>query len=362
MDKFNIAFSGILTHSGGYSELTRNVAEILAEHDYLRRLDIRDVATFQPLPLETFCSANFLQIKNKLADAKPFYDAPNTVIQFVPPFMMIPADTLNVGITMFETRVPDKWFDNLKHVKYLLLHDAFQRDLFARPGCPKIIPWEPWVSDPMDFPPPISLEIVPGNKFFLTVGVARVHKNHSKIIEAFKDFRKGNPEYYLVIKSITEDKEYDDYRDQLDDDHIIVIPGPYSVAAMNALYVNCAAYVSASMCEGLDMPAIKAAKCGKPVLMGRHTGHIDWMPADMSELKTTPIDLSLLPHVHPRYREGKMPGYDTTTTELLKHMHLMTDSPNMYKADLRERFTRKRCEESLVKALATIKCGEEIKK
>ena len=353
MKDIKFTFSSLFLHAGGYSELARNLAIVLDELGALAKLDIRDGKNFQSLPINQICGEEFMKLKAKFAEDH-FYPTPTAVLQFVPPFMMLPCkDAPNVGITMFETQVPESWYANLKHLQYLAVHDDFQKQLFAKAPV-KLLDWSPWVSNPLHHSFKSDSDIVPGNKYFLTVGVARVHKNQGKIIDAFREFRKSHPEYYLVIKAITEDAEYDDYRNKLTaDDHVYVLPGPISTPAIDKLYCYCHAYISASMCEGLDMPAAKAMMAGKPVIMARHTGHQSWMPKYFSEMDTTAVNLSTLKSIHPRYREPNMMGYDMSVEEILRHMEASVAYLGDYTAATDDCmvFSRGACKESMRKII-----------
>lgn len=348
----NVMLSTMLHHSGGYSELARNTALCLNDLDALAVLRIVDQNVFQAMPIDQFCSPEYIKLEQKIAaqQAKQYKRIPETLIQFAPPFMMQPTPEgikQNIGITMFETRAPLDWFKCLNHLNHLALHDKFQAALFDG-GAEHVVRhnWSPWIENPLDN----LMTSVSTPPYILSVGVARVHKNHSKIIDAYRMIKKDFPGLLLVIKAITEDPEYDDYRVKIaDDPDIRVIPGPYSTIAMNNLYAHCSAYVSASMCEGLDMPAVKAAMCGKPVVAGWHSGHMSWIPATHPSLVTHQVDLSTFLNVHPRYREPKMFGYDVITAHLAEHMRaaLTPGEADDFKIDMTGKFTRKECVKSL---------------
>lgn len=358
-----ILLSGMLNHSGGYSELTRNLALCLNDLGALAELEIRDKDIFQAIPIENFCSKEYLELEKKLTGdkAKVYTAKPDAVIQFCPPFMFQPVPeglTKNIGFSMFETRMPEGWFNAVSRLNHLVLHDEFQLGVFggngmAERGAPNVMRhlWTPWIDKPKAYP---YKNMQP---FLLTVGVARMHKNQSKVIEAYRMIKAEFPGLLLVIKAITEDPEYDDYRNLIaGDPDIRVLPGTYSTAAMDNLYQNCSAYISASMCEGLDMPAVKAAMCGKPVVAGWHTGHMSWMPENHVSLVTKEIDMSTVKNIHPRYREPNMRGFDCDIVHLAAHMRsaLTPGEAAGYMIDTSNLFTREACKNSLDKLLKSI--------
>ena len=358
-----ITLSGLLHHSGGYSELTRNLALVLNDLGVLASIDALDKGNFQGMPLDTFCSKEYLELEAKLAkDAdKTYAPKADTILQVTPPFMFKPAPAgikKNIGITMFETRVPKDWFTAVNNLTHLVVHDQFQQDLFKKYAAVDIHRWTPYVSNPHE----IGVDLrfgQPDAQFLLTVGVARVHKNQSKIIQAFNLIRKEFPKVKLVIKAITEEQQYDDYRALVaGDSDIIVIPSNYSTVAMDNLYQRCAAYVSASMCEGLDMPAIKAAMCGKPIIAGWHTGHMSWVPEKHLSLITKKVDMSGMHNIHPRYREPDMCGYDCDVPHLAEHMHVVLSGAAEIEAfkipEVATMFSRIRCTISIGKLLKDI--------
>lgn len=339
-----VSLSGMLYHSGGYSELTRNLALVLDDLGVLSELHARDSKIFQQIPVTEFWSPEYQELHKRITAEKFYRGKSDVFIQFCPPFMFQPTPPdfrANVGFTMFETRMPEGWNEFVNKLSHLVVHDAFQARILEHTK-PKILPyWMPWVSDPSETP--LNPAYIAPN-FILTVGVARVHKNQSKIIKAFNNLREEFPALRLVIKAMTEDPEFDDYRDAIiGDPNIIVLPNNYSTEAMGMLYKRCSVYVSASMCEGLDMPAIKAAMCGAPVVAGRHTGHASWIPSTHPSLETLPVDMSEIPNIHPRYREKDMVGFDCTVEELTKHIRaaLMPETRERYLINLGNTFSRK---------------------
>lgn len=323
-----VIFSGILLHEGGYSELSRNIVVCLEKAGVLVGIDARDRTMILRAPPTGYVNQEFQEIYDKYAKQRVYMQEPDTLVQMVPPFMMIkPSGKVrNIGITMFETRVPEKWFQIMaeKKLDRLLLHDEYQDELFM--GTLNNLEkrrWRPWVLEPQSLYPPISTPNLLPRKYILSVGVARVHKNQRKLIMAFlrlKEQKRIDEEVELIIKTLKEDYEGDEFRDLLvGRSDIRVLTGPISSTAIDYLYRNASLYVCPTMCEGLNMPAIKSAMCGVPVVLGHHTGH-QWM-RDLNiprvELSGQPVDMSTIPKIHPRYREGDMTGYAYTVEEIM---------------------------------------------
>lgn len=351
-----VAVSSILHHSGGYSELARNLCRALFDLNALKDIELRDGTNFQPIPYETFCSEEYVAMEKFLKERREF-SACNMLIQMLPPFMFYNTNEgiMNVGCCMFETRVPDSWFERLKEVSYLLVHDEFQRQLFSRVK-EKLINWTPWVNKPN------GIKYLKKERIILSVGVARVHKNMGKLIQAFGNLRLED--WRLVIKCSTEDPEGDDFRRlAAETPNVTVICGPLSTQAMDNLYENCDLYVSPTMCEGLNMPAIKAGMLNKPMIIAKHSGHVDWLADEIIDrvhiLPRKELDMSTLPCIHPRYREKNMPGYDCTVEQIEdKLLFAVGDIEDDFAPDYGEYFVKKysrgACRESLKKALEII--------
>ena len=355
-----VVFSGILLHEGGYSELSRGVITCLHKMGVLVGIEAMDSKMSFRCPPHAYTSKEFQEIYDYHAKPKTYKVQPDVLMQMVPPFMMVKPNfpCRNVGITMFETRVPEKWFPAVNQLDLLLLHDNYQDELFKNCTAAKKR-WRPWVLAPELSDYDLKLP----KPYILNVGVARVHKNQRKLIQAFiaAKERKHIADYWnLVVKTLKEDNEGDEFRDLLvGRSDIFIIPGPISQRAIDVLYHNASLYICPTMCEGLNMPAIKSTMAGKPIILGPHTGHgwIEEIDTDVRMLYCAKVDMTELPNIHPRYREGMMFGYDCSQDELMlalieKAGHEDRRSTPLWQKKTTEYFGEEECRKSLELALA----------
>ena len=106
---------------------------------------------------------------------------------------------------------------------------------------------------------------------FLHVSGNNIAKNVLNIIESFLKIEKENKKLILKINSFKNKYEASEVTQEYKEKYkiysdIIFLEGNYSIQEMNELYNICDCYISASLCEGFNMPVLEAGSYGKLVI------------------------------------------------------------------------------------------------
>lgn len=104
---------------------------------------------------------------------------------------------------------------------------------------------------------------ISGNYIFY-VGNAHPHKNIERLIEAFREVKKGNPELKLVLAG-ADHYFWKRIRDRFKDKDIIYT-GFVTDEVLVALLSNAGAFIMPSLEEGFGIPVLEAFACGCPVI------------------------------------------------------------------------------------------------
>ncbi len=109
-------------------------------------------------------------------------------------------------------------------------------------------------------------------KFIMYVGRPQPHKNLYRLVTAFADLKKKNPELKLVLVG-KEDVVYDQLKTWVRGNNIkdVVFTGFISEGSLKWLYENCRAYVFPSLSEGFGLPGLEAMRHGAPVVSSNAT-------------------------------------------------------------------------------------------
>lgn len=120
---------------------------------------------------------------------------------------------------------------------------------------------------------PARYGVDPRRPFFLTVGGFSPHKNHLRLLEAFR--RMNRPEVQLVLAGGFSDVFHTNLPDvraaiaRLGIDEQVRLTGFVPDDDLAVLYSRSTALVFPSLLEGFGLPAIEAMACGTPVLFSR---------------------------------------------------------------------------------------------
>jgi len=107
--------------------------------------------------------------------------------------------------------------------------------------------------------------------YFLYVGGVEAHKNVEKLFEAFRTFRKDDPEAHeLVLCGLS----FAGTRLPHPPDGARLL-GFVDDAELPALYRGARAFVTLSLHEGFALPALEAMACGTPVVAGANTALLE---------------------------------------------------------------------------------------
>lgn len=100
--------------------------------------------------------------------------------------------------------------------------------------------------------------------YIFYVGNAHPHKNIERLIEAFREVKKGNPELKLVLAG-ADHYFWKRIRDRFKDKDIIYT-GFVTDEVLVALLSNAGAFIMPSLEEGFGIPVLEAFACGCPVI------------------------------------------------------------------------------------------------
>lgn len=104
--------------------------------------------------------------------------------------------------------------------------------------------------------------------YILFVGRLESKKNLPKLVEAFAEFEKKNPEYRLILAG-KRGKGFDKIVkavNKLSLAHKVIMPGYITEEEKAALYMHCKFFVFPSLYEGFGLPLLEAFYFGKAVL------------------------------------------------------------------------------------------------
>lgn len=114
----------------------------------------------------------------------------------------------------------------------------------------------------------IKQKYVKGNPQLFFVGVLYPHKNVKMLIDSMHHILKKFPKAHLQI--VGKGKEYLDLKQKIKKEQLessIELVGNIEKEELRDRYASCDVYVTASKHEMLDLPAIEAMSCGKPVVL-----------------------------------------------------------------------------------------------
>lgn len=126
-------------------------------------------------------------------------------------------------------------------------------------------------ADPIDAMPE-AYSPAEGKEFIMYVGRPTLHKNLSRLIDAFTLLQKSRPELYLILAGKT-DANYREHAARVEHDDIknVVFTDFISDGQLRWLYEHCAGYVFPSLSEGFGLPPLEAMTHGAPVIASNAT-------------------------------------------------------------------------------------------
>jgi glycosyltransferase involved in cell wall biosynthesis len=103
-------------------------------------------------------------------------------------------------------------------------------------------------------------------KYFLTVSTLHPHKNLGRLLEAFRIFREGHPEFRLTIAGLKgfAAERLEALRGELGLGEVVTFTGWIPRAELYELFEGATAYVAPSEFEGFGMPVSEALAAGIP--------------------------------------------------------------------------------------------------
>jgi len=106
-------------------------------------------------------------------------------------------------------------------------------------------------------------------KYFLYPANSYGHKNHRRLLQAFKLLKEeGYMDYKLVLTGNTKYKNNDISKmiDELNLDDMVIDLGYADYELLNSIFKQCSALIFPSLFEGFGIPIIEASYLGKPIL------------------------------------------------------------------------------------------------
>ena len=106
----------------------------------------------------------------------------------------------------------------------------------------------------------------PEDKFFLTVSTLHPHKNLGRLLNAFRLFRQGHPEFRLTIAGLKgfAAERLEVVRSELGLGEVVTFTGWIPRPELYRLFEEATAYVAPSEFEGFGMPVSEALAAGIP--------------------------------------------------------------------------------------------------
>ena len=114
----------------------------------------------------------------------------------------------------------------------------------------------------------LEKKFVKGNPQLLFVGVLYPHKNVNLLIDSIHDLLKKFPNTHLQI--VGNGSEFLNLKQKIKNEKLesnVELLGNIEKEELRDRYASCDVYVTASKHEMLDLPAIEAMSCGKPVVL-----------------------------------------------------------------------------------------------
>jgi glycosyltransferase involved in cell wall biosynthesis len=104
------------------------------------------------------------------------------------------------------------------------------------------------------------------SKYLLTVSTLHPHKNLTRLLEAFRSFRKAHPEFQLVIAGLKgfAAQELESHRRTLGLEDSVTFTGWIPRTRLYELFEDADAYIAPSEFEGFGMPVLEALAAGLP--------------------------------------------------------------------------------------------------
>jgi glycosyltransferase involved in cell wall biosynthesis len=211
-----------------------------------------------------------------------------------------------IGVTVWESeRLPDHWPAILNRMDGLIVPCKWNRDAFVRSGVVRPIHVAPHLyfsanrsSEPQQLP------VRSGDYVFYTIGTWSDRKSTAKVVESFCGAFTSRDSVVLIVKThpVNEmgrryghwwwhvTRRYDTARRAMgqilkrfpDPPRVIMLDAPMSEGEMRDLHQQGDCFVSLARAEGWGLGAYEAAFHGKPVIMTRNGGQVEFLPSDLS--------------------------------------------------------------------------------
>ncbi len=196
------------------------------------------------------------------------------------------------AIWNFESSIlPPGWDQYHRAIDYILPSSQFSYDIFAQNGVPKdkmlVVPHG--INTEIFNPsiPPFKLKTQKRVKF-LHVARAHARKLHDRVINGYLDAFTGDDDVCLVLKTEFKKPDKDkifevDIKEILENAHkgrknpaeieVILDHVPF----IGSLYTACDSVVSMSSTEGFCCPLLESLACGKPIIVPRYGGQLEFL-------------------------------------------------------------------------------------
>lgn len=285
--------------TGRYTDrLINNLQKIDKENKYTILVEAGDIWKPRNQNFRTR-TANFQQFSfnpiEQIAFARLLYSLKPDLVHFTmtqqPVFYFGNIITTTHDMTMFKYTRPSrfpKWVHELGMVFYRFLfwwgHKKSKKIIVPSKYVAKeLAKYQPFTKDKLAVTyeasdPPIKAKpmAVKGvmRPFILHVGAPFPHKNLDRLIKAFDEVKKTQPQLQLVLPGKMKNQFKKDmmrWIDQSPNEADIITPGYLNDAELKWLYTNAELYALPSLSEGFGLPGLEAMAHGCPVIASDNT-------------------------------------------------------------------------------------------
>ena len=322
-------FVGPVSTRSGYGDDARSRVKSLIAWD---KFDVKIVPTrWGGTPMTALDNDDPLSVEiKKRILTQPLREQPELHIQVSIPNEFQPQGKYNIGITAgIETTLPRaEWIEGLNRMNLNIVPSHFTKEVFEKASFTKKLPDGRQESVKMSKPMEVvfegvdttvyrktdepsadidkTLEAIPESFCYLFVGhwlsgeIGADRKDVGMLIKVFCEVfrgRKNAPALILKTSGATFSKMDRDeilkkihvIRQSIGDHdlpNIYLIHGDLTTEELNRLYNHpkVKAHVSLTHGEGFGRPLLEATLSGKPILATNWSGHLDFLPADVSNL------------------------------------------------------------------------------
>ncbi len=233
-----------------------------------------------------------------------------------------------ISITVFETKLPDKWVDalNIPEVKQIWTVSEFCKNLIVEGGVKKPVKVIYLGVDKRFYKNDVNMFLKDNSFKFINVSAPhclgkRDRKGLDILLNSFKQEFGDDPKVTLILKINTiyadlynrqqgRDFILDDYITDLlprgtKKNNIVLLTNYFDTAILNNFYNSVDCGVFPARAEGFNFPAAEMIKIGKPVITTEFSGHSEFSDKRLQTkiLGMWPLDYCVYPYEDSEFSE-----------------------------------------------------------